>query len=136
VRSLIEMKKQNISLTNAEWNLMECLWDASPRTGREVTEYLKKHVGWTRSTTLTMLRRMTDKGLIRCEDNEGIKIYSPLIKREDAVIKETDNFLNRVYKGSISLMMSTITKKLDLTKAEIEELYAILREAEVKEGEK
>jgi len=136
VRSLIEMKKQNISLTNAEWNLMECLWDASPRTGREVTEYLKKHVGWTRSTTLTMLRRMTDKGLIRCEDNEGIKIYSPLIKREDAVIKETDNFLNRVYKGSISLMMSTITKKLDLTKEEIEELYAILREAEVKEGEK
>ncbi|AEV70010.1 BlaI/MecI/CopY family transcriptional regulator [Acetivibrio clariflavus] len=130
------MKKQNISLTNAEWNLMECLWDASPRTGREVTEYLKKHVGWTRSTTLTMLRRMTDKGLIRCEDNEGIKIYSPLIKREDAVIKETDNFLNRVYKGSISLMMSTITKKLDLTKEEIEELYAILREAEVKEGEK
>jgi len=79
---------------------------------------------------------MTDKGLIRCEDNEGIKIYSPLIKREDAVIKETDNFLNRVYKGSISLMMSTITKKLDLTKEEIEELYAILREAEVKEGEK
>jgi len=136
VRSLIEMKKQNISLTNAEWNLMECLWDAAPRTGREVTEYLKKHVGWTRSTTLTMLRRMTDKGLIRCEDNEGIKIYSPLIKREDAVIKETDNFLNRVYKGSISLMMSTITKKLDLTKEEIEELYAILREAEVKEGEK
>jgi len=78
---------------------------------------------------------MTEKGLIRCEDNEGIKAYSPLIKREDAVIKETDDFLNRVYKGSVSLMMSAITKKQELTKEEIEELYAILREAEVKEGE-
>ncbi len=129
------MNEQNISLTNTEWNLMECLWEASPRTGREATEYLHKHVGWSRSTTLTMLRRMTEKGLIRCEDNEGIKAYSPLIKREDAVIKETDDFLNRVYKGSVSLMMSAITKKQELTKEEIEELYAILREAEVKEGE-
>jgi BlaI family penicillinase repressor len=79
---------------------------------------------------------MTEKGLIRCNDNDGIKVYSPLINREDAVIKETDNFLNRVYKGSVSLMMSTITKKQELTKEEIEELYAILREAEAKEAGK
>lgn len=128
------MTEQNISLTNTEWNLMECLWDASPRTGREATDYLQERVGWTRSTTLTMLRRMAEKGLIRCEDNDGMKVYSPLIKREDAVIKETNNFINRVYKGSVSLMMSAITKKQELTKEEIEALYAILREAE--EGKK
>lgn len=123
------MNEQNISLTNAEWNLMECLWEASPRTGREAADYLEKHVGWTRSTTLTMLRRMTGKSLIRCEDKDGMKVYFPLIKREDAVIKETDDFINRVYKGSVSLMMSAITKKQELTKEEIEALYAILREA-------
>jgi len=128
------MLEQNISLTNTEWNLMECLWDASPRTGREATDYLQEHVGWTRSTTLTMLRRMTEKGLIHCEDKDGMKVYSPLIMREDAVIKETDDFINRVYKGSVSLMMSAITKKQELTKEEIEALYAILREAE--EGKK
>lgn len=123
------MPEQNISLTNTEWNLMECLWEVSPRTGREAVDYLEKHVGWTRSTTLTMLRRMTEKGLIRCEDKDGMKVYFPLIKREDAVIKETDDFINRVYKGSVSLMMSSITKKQELTKEEIEALYAILREA-------
>lgn len=128
------MSEENISLTNPEWNLMECLWDASPRTGREATDYLQEHVGWTRSTTLTMLRRMTEKGIVRCEDKDGMKVYSPLIKREDAVIKETDDFINRVYKGSVSLMMSAITKKQELTKEEIEALYAILREAE--EGKK
>jgi BlaI family penicillinase repressor len=77
-----------------------------------------------------MLRRMTEKGLVRCEEKDGVKAYSPLVRREDAVIKETDDFLNRVYKGSVSLMMSAITKKQELTKEEIEELYAILREAE------
>jgi len=123
------MTEHNISLTNPEWNLMECLWDVSPRTGREATDYLQKHVGWSRSTTLTMLRRMSEKGLICCEEKDGMKVYSPLIKREDAVIKETDDFINRVYKGSVSLMMSSITKKQELTQEEIEALYAILREA-------
>ena len=51
------MSLQNISLTTPEWNLMECLWEASPRTGREAAEFLMNHVGWSRSTTLTMLRR-------------------------------------------------------------------------------
>lgn len=130
------MTEQNISLTNTEWNVMECLWEASPRTGREATDYLQEHVGWTRSTTLTMLRRMTEKGLIRCEEKDGIKVYYPLVRREDAVIRETYDFINRVYKGSVSLMMSAITKKQELTREEIEELYAILREAEIKEDKK
>ena len=130
------MSEQSISLTKTEWNLMECLWEASPRTGREATDYMRKHVGWTRSTTLTMLRRMSEKGLISCEEKEGVKVYTPLIKREDAVIRETDDFLKRVYKGSISLMMSAITKIQELTKEEIDELYAILREAEGRDGEK
>ena len=34
------MPDENINLTPAEWNLMECLWEASPRTGREAAEYL------------------------------------------------------------------------------------------------
>ena len=124
------MPEQNINLTNTEWNLMECLWDLSPRTGREAADYLQEHVGWSRSTTLTMLRRMTEKGLVRCEEKGGMKVYSPLVKREDAAMKETDDFINRVYKGSVSLMISAITKKQELTKKEIDELYAILREAE------
>lgn len=128
------MSEQNISLTSTEWNLMECLWDKSPRTGREATDDMQARVGWSRSTTLTMLRRMSDKGLIRCEENSGMKVYSPCIRREDAVVRETDDFINRVYKGSVSMMMSAVTKKQALTKEEIDALYAILREAEEAKG--
>lgn len=109
---------------------MECLWDAAPRTGREATDYLQKHVGWSRSTTLTMLRRMTEKGLINCEDKDGMKVYSPLIKREDAALQETEDFLSRVYKGSLSLMVSTLTKKQALSQVELDELYGILQQME------
>jgi len=109
---------------------MECLWEAAPCSGREAVDYMAKSVGWSRSTTLTMLRRMTEKDLIRCDEEGGIKMYSPLVRREDAVQQETQGFLNRVYHGSVSTMMSAITQKQSLSQAEIDELYAILKSAE------
>ena len=118
------------TLTPTEWHLMECLWDASPRTGREAIDYMKTSVGWSRSTTLTMLKRMSEKGVIECREENGLKIYSPMIHRDDAVQRETDNFLSRVYQGSISTMMNAITRKQKLSKSEIEELYAIIRQAD------
>ena len=124
------MEHRENLLTAAEWHLMECLWEKSPRTGREATEYLEHHAGWSRSTTLTMLRRMTEKGLIACGEEGGVKVYTPLIAREDAALRTTEDFLHRVYHGSVSLMMSAITQKQELSRQEIEELYAILRQAE------
>jgi len=123
------MSKFNDGLTNNEWLLLECLWENSPRNGRETVEFMKKSAGWSRSTTLTMLRRMTEKGLIECEEKNDLKMYSPLVERQEAVVKETQNFLSRVYKGSISVMMSAIAQKQDLTREEIEELYEILDNA-------
>ena len=124
------MEHRESLLTAAEWHLMECLWEKSPRTGREATEYLEQHAGWSRSTTLTMLRRMTDKGLIACAEAGGVKVYSPLLARNDAALRTTEDFLHRVYHGSVSMMMSAITQKQALSRQEIDELYAILRQAE------
>ncbi len=56
--------------------------------------------------------------------------YTPLIRREDAVIRETNSFLDRVYQGSVSLLMSAITKNQPLSREEIDALYRILQEAE------
>ena len=123
------------TLTPTEWNLMECLWEHAPRTGREATEYLERTVGWSRSTTLTLLRRMTEKGLVRCEDTGGVKTYFPRIDRGDAARRETENFLDRVYHGSVSMLLSAMTQQQDLSREEIDALYAILRQAEVKADE-
>ena len=127
------MKKRNINLTEAEWSVMECLWDKSPRIGREIVAWLEERMGWKRSTTLTLLRRMEEKGAVGGETTGELKTFYPLISREQAAHQETEDFLDRVYKGSIGMMLSAFTKKQNLTKAEIEELHAILREAEEQE---
>lgn len=124
------MSKQNFSLTTAEWNVMECLWEKSPRTGREATQWLEERTGWNRSTTLTLLRRLEAKGAVSSDTESGVKSFRPLIRREDAALRETENLLSRAYHGSLSLMVSALTKKQSLPQEEIDELYALLQELE------
>ncbi len=125
------MGPKQIALTPAEWSVMECLWEGAPRTGREVTERMAERCGWSRSTTLTLLGRMEAKGAVAGELGEGKrKRFLPLVSREDAAVQETEDFLDRVYKGSVSMMVSALTRKQSLSQAEIDELYAILKELE------
>lgn len=118
-------------MTPVEWNIMESLWEKAPKIGSEIVKDLKETAGYSRSTTLTMLTRMAKKGYLECaEDKKGIKTYRPLIDREKAIQQETDHFLNRVYHGSLSLLVSTFTEKQKLSREEIDNLYEILRKAE------
>ena len=128
------MNGNSISLTAAEWSVMECLWEKSPLTGREVTELMKARCGWSRSTTLTLLSRLEAKSAVAGSSDTGKKAFFPLICREDAALQETEDFLERVYKGSLSLMVSSLTRRQPLSQKEIDELYAILKETEANNG--
>ena len=72
---------RNIDLTEAEWTLMEQLWGAPGQTGRALTDALHKQTGWARSTTLTLLRRLTEKGAVRTEVRDGMHVYFPAVSR-------------------------------------------------------
>lgn len=122
------MKEDRISLTQAEWSVMECLWEAGPLTGREVVQRMEQRCGWSRSTTLTLLGRLEHKGALQSVPAEkGPKVFSPLLRREDAALEETKEFLSRVYQGSLSLMVSALTKKQALPREELDELYELLK---------
>ena len=129
------MNEKNLTLTEAEWTVMECLWEKSPRTGRETVAWLDQKMGWTRSTVLTMLRRLEAKGAVAGDTEGELKTFRPLIAREDVAVRETENLLERAYKGSLSLLVSSLTRKQSLPQNEIDELYAILREMEGKKDD-
>ena len=126
------MERESISLSEAEWKVMEELWSCAGATGRELCERMERLCSWNRSTTLTLLRRMEAKGAVEGAQEGSVKMFRPLIRREDAALRETESFLSRVYHGSLSMMVSTLSRKQALSQKEIDELYALLREAEVK----
>ena len=124
----------NINLTNSEWYVLDCLWERSPMTVMELVAALGERLGWAKSTTITTLRRMEDKGLVRCTVEGRGKHYAPAVPREKAARRETRSFLDKVYQGSVGLMVSALAEDKALSKQEIDELYEILRKAE--EGQK
>ena len=121
---------EQTKLNASEWSVMTCLWEHSPRTVMQLVDDLKEQVGWAKSTTITVLRRMEEKGLLRCEIVGRGKSYSPAVDREKAVAAETHSFLDRVYQGSVGLMMSAMAERQELSREEIAQLRAILDEAE------
>lgn len=121
------MQTKTSMLTEAEWQVMEFLWEQGQATGRQTTEYIEKQTGWNRSTTLTLLSRLEAKGAVITDKENGKKIFIPVLLQDDARLQETENFLKRVYKGSLSMMVSSLTKKQALTKEEIAELYDLLK---------
>ncbi len=121
---------EDMKLTASEWNVLNCLWEKSPRTVMQLVAELEETVGWAKSTTITTLRRMEEKGLVRCEQAGRGKAYTPAVEREQAVVAETHSFLDRVYQGSVGLMMSAMAKRQELSADEVAQLRAILDQIE------
>ena len=117
-------------LTNSEWYVMDCLWAQAPMTVMELAAALEQRTGWAKSTTITTLHRMEEKGLIRCEMSGRTRRDYPVLEQGFARRQETRSFLERVYQGSVGLMVSAMTQDRALSREEIDELYAILRRAE------
>lgn len=121
------------TVTPNEWHIMELLWD-SPRTLMDLVAALAEQMGWSKSTVTTMVRRMDEKGLITYHTEGRTKIFRSAVSREDVTARETNSLLRRAYHGSIGLLVSSMAQRNGLSKEDIDQLYAILKEAE--EGRK
>ena len=121
---------KDVHVTDSEWYVLDCLWQQSPQTAMELVEALFRRVGWAKSTTLTTLRRMEEKGLVHVETVGRARHYTPAVERQGAAARETRSFLDKVYRGSVGLMVSAMVEDQALSKDEIDELYEILRRAE------
>jgi BlaI family penicillinase repressor len=122
------MNKKN-GLSQGEWKIMELLWQ-EPHTLMQLVAKLEGTAGWSKSTVATMVRRMEASKLIRYTEQGRAKLFSPAISREEAAIQETDSLLQRAYRGSLGLLVSTMVQRNSLSKSDIDELYAILKKAE------
>ncbi len=125
------MEDKTIGLSNSEWRIMENLWEKSPKTATQLIRAMEAENGWAKSTTKTLLRRMEQKGCIAYQDGAKAREYYPLLGREEVVESETSSFINRIYNGSLGLMVNTLVKKQNIPEEEMEELYRIIQEARV-----
>lgn len=127
------MDGKNVS--NSEWYVLECLWDSAPKTLMQIVEECREKAGWAKSTTATMVKRMGEKGLIRYEEGGRAKLFYPMVKRENVAVRQTREFLQRIYHGSVGIMMNTLAKQDGLTEKDFQELEEFLEQCRKEKDE-
>ena len=95
-----------IKISDAEWKIMNVLWEEQPRTMMQITKELQEETGWTKHTVMTYLKRMESKKIIHYVEGEKAKLYYSDLDR--------------------GLMMTTMLEQEKLTDEDIDELIRIL----------
>ncbi|AOT71666.1 BlaI/MecI/CopY family transcriptional regulator [Geosporobacter ferrireducens] len=127
---------ENMSrISDAEWKVMEIAWRQHPITAAEIIEELIVKTDWNRKTIHTLIRRLVQKEVLGIE-KENPYVYYPLIGEEFCKKEETKSFLEKVYNGSLQLLMANFLKNENLSKNEIKELKKLLDECDDRGDEK
>jgi predicted transcriptional regulator len=115
---------EQIKIFDAEYKFMNIIWEHSPVASTQLVKFAAEELGWKKSTTYTVIRRLCERGAIKNED----AVVHALINREEVMRTETEEHIDKVYSGSLKLFFTTFLQKEKLNKDEIEELKKILEE--------
>ena len=115
-------------VTDAEWEVMNVLWDESPRTANDVIEILSERMKWHATTVKTLLSRLVKKGVVKYRSEGNRYLYSAAIPRQRYVREESASFIDRVFGGETTPALMHFVRNTRLTQEEIDELRRILDE--------
>ena len=116
-----------LQITDAEYVIMKVLWENEPCTSSEIVEEVSKEQEWNDKTTRTLINRLVSKKAVKAEKTKSKAfIYSSLISKKDYFREENNNFLNKLYGGSVKLMLASFVENSDFTEEEIKNLKDIL----------
>ncbi len=115
-------------ISDAELEILEVLWAAGEAlNANDIRARLSQNKDWERTTVLTLIRRLLDKGVISQEKRE-VYYYMPCIERSAYVKEETKNFVNKFFKGSAKNLTAALIADEEMSGEEIEELRAYFRD--------
>ena len=101
------------------------LWEHEPVTAVELSKLCDKELGWKRTTTYTIIKRLGERGILK---NENGTVTS-MISKDDAQSYEIDELLEKKFEGSLPAFLAAFTKRQDVSDAELDELQAMIDRA-------
>jgi len=114
----------DIKLFDSELKIMEILWKEGDTTAKRIAEITKEKIGWSKTTTYTIIKKCIDKEAI--ERNDPNFVCRPLITREQAQEFETTELINKMYDGATDQLIASILGRKNLTPQEIDRLKQLV----------
>lgn len=109
-----------IKVFDSELKIMEILWKDGDTTAKRIAELTKEQVGWSKTTTYTVIKKCLDKKAIERLDPNWI--CHALVTREQVQELETTELINKMYNGAADQLVASVLGSKRLTEQEIERL--------------
>ncbi|HVU88453.1 MAG TPA: BlaI/MecI/CopY family transcriptional regulator [Pirellulales bacterium] len=119
-----------VTISDAEWQVMNVIWDHRPLAAQEVIAQLADHASWAPATVKTMLHRLVKKRVLTYELDGNRYVYRARARRTDCVKQASRSFLERVFGGESALLLAHFLRSAKLSHEEIAALRQMLDEQE------
>ena len=122
------MAKEFKRLPESEFEIMAEIWaKGGAATSGELMEGLKR--SWKKTTVLSLLSRLCERGFLRCEKQGRLNLYTALVPEDEYLREESAGFLNRVCRGSVARLVASLYDGKAISESDLDELETFIREA-------
>lgn len=110
----------------SEYRFLSILWEEEPIVSPELVKLCNERLGWKKSTTYTVIKKLTDKGIVKSENT----IVSALVTKDEVDKWQSEELLQRTSNGNIPLFLAAFLKDRELSRADLDRIRQIIDEAE------
>lgn len=106
----------------SEYRFCLILWEHEPISSRELSELCKEKLGWSKTTTYTVIKRLSVRGVVKNEN----AVVTSLVSKDEAQKAEIDELVEKKFEGSLPAFIAAFAKRQKLSDKEIEEIERII----------
>lgn len=115
---------EDYTLGMVEGRFADIIWEHAPISTGELTRLCERELGWKRTTTYTVLKKLSDRGFF--ENQNGTVVIK--LSREEFYAKQSERYVQQSFDGSLPGFLTAFTSRRKLSEKEIEELERIIEE--------
>ena len=106
----------------SEYRFCLILWEREPVTTSELVKLCQEQLGWKRTTTYTVIKRLGERGILKNEDG----LVTSLVSKEAAQAREINELVEEKFQGSLPAFIAAFTKRQDISYAELDEVQRMI----------
>ena len=109
-------------IPEGEYRFCLIMWEHEPVSSVDLVKLCQEKLGWKRTTTYTVIKRLGDRGVLKLENG----VVTALISKEEAEAAEIETFVESKFGGSLPAFVAAFTKRQDLSESDLDEVQKMI----------
>lgn len=106
----------------SEYRFCLILWENEPINSTKLAKLCNERLGWSRTTTYTVIKRLSERGVVK---NENATVTS-LVSKDEVQAAEIDELVEKTFGGSLPAFIAAFTKRRDLSRKDVDQIREML----------